>query len=73
MVALREDTVQRPDHPEETFGRLVVEHPGAVVVLALDESERACCLRAVPPRRGAAVFIELPAGLLRQAEGEDPR
>ena len=51
VVALREDVVQRPGHPEETFGRLVVEHPGAVVVLALDD-ERAGLLPApVPARR----------------------
>jgi len=71
VVALREDTVQRPDHPDETFGRLVVEHPGAVVVLALDESERACCLRQYR-HAGRGVFIELPAGLCDK-EGEDPQ
>ena len=71
VVALREDTVQRPDHPDETFGRLVVEHPGAVVVLALDEQERACCLRQYR-HAGRGVFIELPAGL-RDKEDEDPQ
>lgn len=71
VVALREDTVQRPGHPDETFGRLVVEHPGAVVVLALDESERVCCLRQYR-HAGQAVFIELPAGL-RDQDGEDPQ
>ena len=35
VVAFRTDTVHRPDHPEETFRRLVVEDPGAVVVLAV--------------------------------------
>jgi 8-oxo-dGTP pyrophosphatase MutT (NUDIX family) len=71
VVALREDTVQRPDHPEETFGRLVVEHPGAAVVLALDEEERVCCLRQYR-HAGGGVFVELPAGLCDQA-GEDPQ
>jgi 8-oxo-dGTP pyrophosphatase MutT (NUDIX family) len=71
VVALREDTVQRPGHPEETFGRLVVEHPGAVIVLALDEHERVCCLRQYR-HAGGGVFVELPAGLCDQA-GEDPQ
>lgn len=71
VVALREDTVQRPGHPEETFGRLVLEHPGAVVVLAVDDDERVCCLRQYRHSVGG-VFIELPAGL-RDAGDEDPR
>ena len=71
VVALREDVVQRPGHPDETFGRLVVEHPGAVVVLALDEDERACCLRQYR-HAGRGVFVELPAGLCDQ-DGEDPQ
>jgi 8-oxo-dGTP pyrophosphatase MutT (NUDIX family) len=71
VVALREDLVQRPGHPEETFGRLVMEHPGAVVVLAMDEQERVCCIRQYR-HAGGAVFVELPAGLL-DAEGEDPQ
>ena len=71
VVALREDTVQRPDHPDETFGRLVVEHPGAVVVLALDDEQRACCLLQ-DRHAGRAVFVELPAGLCDR-DGEDPQ
>ena len=70
VVVLREDQVQRPDHPEETFARLVVEHPGAVVVLALDDQERACCILQYR-HAGGGVFVELPAGLC-DAEGEDP-
>ena len=70
VVALREDTIQRPGHPEQTFARLVVEHPGAVVVLVLDEQERACCLRQYR-HAGGHLFIELPAGLLDQPD-EDP-
>ena len=71
VVALREDTVQRPGHPEETFRRLVVEHPGAAIVLAVDEDERVCCIRQY---RHAAqgLLIELPAGIC-DAAGEDPR
>ena len=71
VVALREDQVQRPGHPEETFGRLVVEHPGAVVVLAVDDDERVCCIRQYR-HAGQAVFIELPAGILDK-DGEDPQ
>jgi ADP-ribose pyrophosphatase len=69
VVVVREDTVQRPGHPEEGFARLVVEHPGAVVVLAVDDRERVCCIRQYR-HAGQAVFIELPAGLC-DAEGED--
>jgi 8-oxo-dGTP pyrophosphatase MutT (NUDIX family) len=71
LVALREDIVQRPGRPEDTFGRLVVEHPGAVIVLALDDEERACCLRQYRHAAGG-LFIELPAGLCDK-DGEDPQ
>lgn len=71
VVVVREDIVQRAGHPEETFGRLVVEHPGAVVVLAVDDEERVCCIRQYR-HAGGAVFIELPAGIL-DAEDEDPQ
>lgn len=70
VVALRSDRVHRPGHDHEVFRRLVVEHPGAVVVLALDDQERVFCLgqyRHAPGRR----FIELPAGLC-DVPGEDP-
>jgi ADP-ribose pyrophosphatase len=71
VVALREDYLQRPGHPgDEPFGRLVLEHPGAVVILAVDEHDRVFCLWQYrhPARRR---FVELPAGLLDVA-GEDP-
>jgi 8-oxo-dGDP phosphatase len=71
VVVVREDTVQRPEHPDETFGRIVVEHPGAVVVLAIDERERVCCLRQYR-HAGRGLFVELPAGLCDEA-GEDPQ
>jgi 8-oxo-dGTP pyrophosphatase MutT (NUDIX family) len=55
---------------DETMTRVVVEHPGAVVVLAVDEEERALVLRQYRhPARTR--FVELPAGLLDNA-GEDP-
>jgi 8-oxo-dGDP phosphatase len=71
IVALRADVVRRPGADGEPgFERWVVEHPGAVVVLAVDDQERVCCLRQY---RHAAQgrFVELPAGL-RDADGEDP-
>jgi len=71
VVRIREDRVRRPGHPEEpSFSRIVVEHPGAVVVLALDEDDRALCLwqyRHAVGRR----LVQLPAGLL-DVEGEEP-
>lgn len=71
VVALRADWLQRPEHPDdEPFKRLVLEHPGAVVIVAVDEQQRVFCLWQYrhPARRR---FVELPAGLL-DVEGEDP-
>jgi 8-oxo-dGTP pyrophosphatase MutT (NUDIX family) len=72
VMALRLDQVHAPadEDDEATFSRLVLEHPGAVIVLALDDRGRAYCLwqyRHPAQRR----FVELPAGLL-DAEGESP-
>jgi 8-oxo-dGTP pyrophosphatase MutT (NUDIX family) len=68
--SVRRDTISAPDRPDVTFGRLVLEHPGAVVILALDEQERALVLHQY--RHPALTrFVELPAGLL-DVEGEDP-
>lgn len=71
VVALRADRIRRPGHPdEEPFRRLVLEHPGAVVVLAIDAHERVFCLAQYrhPARRR---FVELPAGLC-DGDGEEP-
>jgi ADP-ribose pyrophosphatase len=67
--AVRLDRVAMPDGSAE-FGRLVVEHPGAVVVLAVDDEERALVLRQYRHAAGTR-FVELPAGLL-DVPGEDP-
>lgn len=69
VVALRADEVTRPGHPDDTFTRLSVEHPGAVVVLAVDDDERVLCLRQYrhPTQHQ---FIELVAGV-RDA-GDEP-
>ncbi len=71
VVALRADEIQRPGAEDERpFRRLVLEHPGAAVVLALDEEHKVVCLRQY--RHAAARrFVELPAGLC-DAVGEDP-
>ncbi len=69
VVALREDVITRPDHAEE-FSRLSLEHPGAVIVLAVDEDERVMCLRQYRHTSGHE-FVELPAGL-RDAGDEPP-
>jgi ADP-ribose pyrophosphatase len=70
VVALRTDTVHRPDHPDERFRRLVVEDPGAVVVLAVDEQDRAVVIHQY--RHPVQMrLVELPAGKLDQ-EDEDP-
>ena len=68
VVALREDVITRPGHPEH-FSRLSLEHPGAVVVLAVDDDERVMCLRQYRHTSGYE-FVELPAGL-RDA-GDEP-
>jgi ADP-ribose pyrophosphatase len=68
-MALRLDTLHAPGD-DRRFGRLVLEHPGAVIVLAVDDRRRAYCLWQYrhPARRR---FVELPAGLL-DADGESP-
>lgn len=72
VIALREDEIQRPDQDvEPAFTRVVLEHPGAAIVLAADEQERVFCLsqyRHPATRR----FVELPAGLC-DAGDENPQ
>lgn len=70
VVALRRDRIHAPTDPETTFGRLVVEHPGAAMVLAIDEDDRVCLIRQYR-HPGGGTFVELPAGLCDVA-GEDP-
>jgi len=70
VVAFRSDTIHRPQHPEDTFRRLVVEDPGAVIVLAVDDQERVVLIHQYrhPVRMR---LVELPAGKL-DVVGEDP-
>lgn len=71
VLALRADVVRRPgDHGEGGFRRVVVEHPGAAVVLAVDADDRVLCLRQYrhPAQQR---LVELPAGVCDHP-GEDP-
>jgi ADP-ribose pyrophosphatase len=70
--ALRADRIRHPHSSRAPpFTRVVLEHPGAVVILALDDQERVFCLRQY--RHPARMrMLELPAGLLDVA-GEAPR
>jgi 8-oxo-dGTP pyrophosphatase MutT (NUDIX family) len=77
VVALRSDTLHRPGHgghspghPDQPFSRLVLEHPGAVMILAVDDQERVVVLHQYRHPVGARL-VELPAGLL-DVPGEDP-
>jgi 8-oxo-dGTP pyrophosphatase MutT (NUDIX family) len=69
--SVRRDHISAPDRPEEQFARLVLQHPGASVVLAVDEEQRALVLmqyrHPAHPR-----FVERPAGRLA-VDGEDPQ
>lgn len=70
VVRVREDRIRRPGHPEEEpFTRLVVEHPGAAIILAVDDQDRVLCVwqyrHAV-----ARTLVQLPAGLC-DVDGED--
>ncbi len=67
--SVRMDTVSMPGDPGQQFGRLVLEHPGAVVVLAVDDRERALVLQQYRHPIGRRL-VELPAGLL-DVPGED--
>ncbi len=74
VVALRADQVCAPGADDagegEPFRRLVVEHPGAAIVLAVDDDGQVLCLQQY--RHPAQVaFVELPAGLCDEP-GEDP-
>lgn len=68
--SVRRDTISAPGRPQERFGRLVLEHPGAVIVLAVDADERALVLHQYRHPVGIR-FVELPAGLL-DVPDEDP-
>jgi 8-oxo-dGDP phosphatase len=66
IVTVRTDTVVMPDG--EVICREVVEHPGAVAIVALDERDRVLLIRQYR-HPAAATLWELPAGL-RDVDGE---
>jgi 8-oxo-dGDP phosphatase len=66
IVTLRKDAVQLPDG--QTVQREVVEHPGAVAIVALDSRNRILLIRQYRHPAGAMLW-ELPAGL-RDVAGE---
>ena len=68
VIALRKDEVSMPG--DTTSVRDVVEHPGAVAVVALDDADRVLLLRQYRHPVGRYLW-ELPAGL-RDADGEPP-
>ncbi|WP_139983565.1 NUDIX domain-containing protein [Nocardioides litoris] len=69
VVALRADRVTTPDGA--TARRLVVEHPGAAVVLAVDDDDRVLLLWQYRHPAGRR-FVEVPAGLLDGDADEEP-
>jgi len=71
ILTFREDQVIRPGHPEQPLPRLVLDHPGAVAILAVDDQERVRCIRQYRHSSGMR-FIELPAGLRDGGDDEDP-
>ncbi len=78
VVALRRDRIHPPGQVQgpdsaDPFSRLVVEHPGAAMVLALEERdgvEQVCLIRQYR-HPGGGTFVELPAGIC-DVPGEDP-
>lgn len=68
VVALRADDITRPEGGEP-FERLVVEHPGAAVVFAVDEQERVLVMTQYRHAVGLRI-VQLPAGLI-DADGEN--
>lgn len=70
IVNVREDVIESPNNPGVGFPRVVIEHPGAVVVLAVDDDERVCVIKQYR-HAGGGVFVELPAGVCDH-DGEDP-
>ena len=68
LLTVRSDQVQMPDNQQAE--RVVVSHPGAVAVLALDEADRVLMIRQYRHPVGRLLW-EIPAGL-RDTDGESP-
>ena len=69
LVRLRKDMVRMPDG--EVVGREVLEHPGAVAIVALDDQDRVLLIRQYRHPVGRLLW-EIPAGL-RDVAGEPLR
>ena len=67
IVQLRVDTVRLPNSREST--REIVEHAGAVAIIALDDDENIIMVRQYR-KPVEQVLLEIPAGTLEA--GEDP-
>ncbi|NPV90373.1 MAG: NUDIX hydrolase [Firmicutes bacterium] len=67
MIHLRVDTVKLPNGEEAT--REVVEHPGAVALIAVNQKDEMVFVKQFRQPVGEEL-IEIPAGKLQ--EGEDP-
>ena len=68
VVTVRRDEVRMPDGAE--VGREVIEHPGAVGIVALDEAGQVLLIRQYRHPVGRMLW-EIPAGL-RDVAGEAP-
>jgi ADP-ribose pyrophosphatase len=68
LITMRNDKVRMPDN--QLVERDVVEHPGAVGVLALDDANQVLMIRQYRHPVGRLLW-EIPAGL-RDVAGEDP-
>jgi ADP-ribose pyrophosphatase len=66
LLTVRSDQVKMPDNQQAE--RVVVTHPGAVAVLALDEANRVLMIRQYRHAAGYQLW-EIPAGL-RDVSGE---
>lgn len=69
LVGVRVDTLEPVEAGSEPFDREVVAHPGAVAVVARDDSDRVLVIRQYRHAAGRRL-VELPAGLL-DVDGED--
>jgi ADP-ribose pyrophosphatase len=65
-MVFRQDTVRDADGGEHT--RDIVDHPGAIAVVAIDDGDRVLMVRQWRTAVGTAL-LELPAGTLDRLEG----
>jgi ADP-ribose pyrophosphatase len=66
LLRMRRDMVMMPDG--SVAGRELIEHPGAVAIVALDDDDRVLLIRQYRHPVGAVLW-EIPAGL-RDVDGE---